>query len=61
MPESIEQIIKKIPIAIENLKATPKKELNNYIHNIILSCLKDKETLKKILEDNGELERLARL
>lgn len=61
--EKIEDLIKKIPVALKNINVPEdfRPLLKNYIHNLILTSLKDKETILEILANEEELERLSRL
>ena len=61
--ESVQDEIKKIPIALTNLGVKENfPQLCNYIHNVILTCLKDKETRKRLNEKEEKvIEELSKL
>lgn len=64
MSETVQEALQKIPIAVKNLKL-PEQSLglvSNYIHNLVLTCLKDTELQRRLHEEPEKLlEELSKL
>ncbi len=58
--ERVEEIIRKIPLALKNLgmQGEQAKMLQNYVHNLVLKVLEDEELVKRL--KNDEIEQVIK-
>lgn len=62
--ESAQEALKKIPLALNNLGVDPKlrKILSNYMHNLMLTILKDTEVQRRLhTEPEKLIEELSKV